>query len=63
MATSKLNVRKTKEIILGHPLNQHPIIIHNQMLGIVDSFKYLGVTLGNRLSFDRHTHDIHKRMH
>ena len=56
-----LNVSKTKEIQIDPTLPQHPIIINAQTVAVVDSFKYLGVTLDNKLRFDQHTTDIQKK--
>ncbi len=58
-----LNVSKTKELIVSSPSPQHPTVIHNQTVEIVNSFKYLGVTLDNTLTFDQHIMDIQKRSH
>ncbi len=58
-----LSVTKTKELIISPPSPQHPISINNQAVEITDSFKYLGVTLDNQLTFDQHTSDIQKRSH
>ncbi len=58
-----LNVSKTKELIVSSPSPQHPTVIHNQTVEIVTSFKYLGVTLDNTLTFDQHIMDIQKISH
>ena len=57
----EINVNKTKEIWFTPPSPQHPIIINTQTVETVDTFKYLGITLDNKLSFDQHTMDIQKR--
>ena len=36
-------------------------IINTQTVETVDTFKYLGITLDNKLTFDQHTKDIQKR--
>ena len=52
----ELNVTKTKEMVLGtnHSSSPDPISINNHAVEIVDSFKYLGLTLDTRLSFKNH---------
>jgi len=39
-----LNISQTKELIARPPSPQHPIVIHDQTVGIVDNLKYFGVT-------------------
>ena len=60
-----LNVTKTKEIIIDtrtRLTTPHcPTSINSQPVELVDSFKYLGITLDNKLNFDHHTTDTHKR--
>ncbi len=59
-----LNVTKTKELIFDNRKKNtphEPIHIDNQPVEIVDSFKYLGITLDNKLNFNQHTSDITKR--
>lgn len=48
------NVKKTKELIFNSTSPQQPIVIDNQTVEIVDSFKYLGVTIDSALTFDQH---------
>ncbi len=59
-----LNVTKTKELIFDtrHKFSTShcPIFINGQSV-IVDSFRYLGIILDNKLSFDHHVTDIHRR--
>lgn len=55
-----LNVRKTKELVIGAPKPHcttatHSIIINLETVGMVDSFKYLGLKLDNKQSFEQHT--------
>lgn len=58
-----LNVRKTKEIVIGTPSLQQLILINNKAFEMVDNFKYLGLTQDNKVSFDQQTKDIQKRRH
>lgn len=53
-----LNVRKSKEIVIGYLSLHHFVLINNKTAEIVDSFRYLGLTPDNKLSFDQHTKDI-----
>ena len=57
----QINVNKTKELLISPPSPQPPTIINTQTVETVDTFKYLGITLDNKLSFDQHTTDIQKR--
>ena len=57
----EINVSKTKEIWFNPPSPQCPTIINTQTVETVDTFKYLGITLDNKLTFDQHTTDIQKR--
>ena len=57
----KLNVSKTKEMVFGSPQPHHPIITNNETVETVDHFKYLGLTIDNKLTFEHHTTDIHKK--
>ena len=45
-----LNVKKTKELVYNSTSPQQPIVIYNQTVEIVDSFKYLGVTIDSTLN-------------
>ena len=47
----------------GGRINQtpEPILIDNQEVEIVKSFKYLGTVLGERLSFGDHVDYVYKR--
>ncbi len=57
----QINVNKTKELLFSPPSPQHPTIINTQTVETVDTFKYLGITLDNKLTFDQHITDIQKR--
>ena len=37
---------------------QHPILIENETVEVVDSFKYLRPPLANKLRLEEHTKDI-----
>lgn len=59
----RLNVIKTKEIVISPP-PQIPNVINNQTTEIVNCFKYLGVTLDSSYKRDKRSHrrpvGIHK---
>lgn len=57
----QINVNKTKELLFSPPSPQHPTTINTQTVETVDTFKYLGITMDNKLTFDQHTTDIQKR--
>ena len=60
----KLNTTKTKELVFGGGrISQTPesILINNQEVEIVKSFKYLGIVLDERLSFCEHVDYVYKR--
>ncbi len=65
----QLNVIKTKELVINTPSTHstvynsthNPTCINNETVEMVECFKYLGVTLDNKLSFEQHTTDIRKR--
>ena len=50
----QINVNKTKELLFSPPSPQHPTTINTQTVETVDSFKYLGITMDNKLTFDQH---------
>lgn len=45
----------------SHILDLAPIIIHDKTVERVNHFKYLGLTLDNKLTFEQHVTDIYKR--
>ncbi len=59
------NVTKTKKLILDtwqqFSTPPCPISINGQPVEIVDSFRYVYIILDNKLSFDHHVTDIHRR--
>ena len=54
----ELNVSKTKEMIIA---SDGPTVINGETVGTVESFKYLGVVLDNKLSFTQHATEIQKK--
>ena len=60
----KPNTTKTKELVFGGgriSQTPEPILINNQEVEIVKSFKYLGTVLDERLSFCEHVDYVYKR--
>ena len=59
-----LNVNKTKELIVDYRkrrIKQVPINIQRAVLEWVESFKFLGVHITNKLSWSKHTKTVVKR--
>ena len=59
-----LNVSKTKELIVDYrkmQAEQAPIIINGAVVERVESFKFLGVHITNKLSWSKHTKTVVKR--
>ncbi|KAK2181834.1 hypothetical protein NP493_380g02068 [Ridgeia piscesae] len=59
-----LNVSKTKEMCIDFRRNRtviSPIVINGEPVEQVDSFKYLGVILDEKLSFTEHVTALKKR--
>ena len=59
-----LNVSKTKELVLDFRIKKDPIVpiqIKNQDVSQVNSYKYLGVTIDNKLSWDEHVSNTFKK--
>ena len=59
-----LNVKKTKELIVDFRKNispPDPIIIKNESVEIVSSYKYLGVTVDNKLNWNQHVSLLHSK--
>ena len=61
----ELNVTKTKEMVIhtSHtpPSGLVPTSIYNQTVEQVSHFKYLGLTIDNKLTFDQHITDVQKK--
>ena len=60
-----LNVKKTKEVIFDFRVNKDPIVpitIKGEIVEIVDSYKYLGITIDNKLDWDLHASNVHSKM-
>ena len=61
----ELNVSKTKELVIdprrgGHPAE--PVKVNGQSVGVVDSFKYIGLTLDSKPSFHQHITSTQRRV-
>lgn len=61
----ELNVSKTKEMVFHNshspPPGLVPTSIHNEGVEQVNHFKYLGLIIDNKLTFEQHITNIHKR--
>ena len=60
----ELNVKKTKEMIVDFrkiPCNYEPLIINNEAVEIVHSYKYLGTIIDNRFNFNEHVEKLYKK--
>ena len=60
-----INAKKTKVVILGTSKQMckykpRPLILNNEPLQYVDSYKYLGVTLDNHLTYNTHLNNTIK---
>ena len=63
-STLSLNVSKTKELIVDYRkrrAEQDPININGAVVERVESFKFLGVHITNKLSWSKHTKTVVKR--
>ena len=59
-----LNVSKTKELVIDFRLNSAPLpdlIIDGELVERVESYKYLGTVIDNKLNFACNTNAIHKK--
>ena len=64
----QLNISKTKELcchgrralVTPHPLSS-PLILEGQVVEQVETFKYLGTEIDQRLSFSQHAHGVYKK--
>ena len=60
----ELNVSKTKEMVVDFRRNGSSdgnTVINDEAVSIVESFRYLGVVLDNKLTFSQHTSEIQKK--
>ena len=60
----ELNVKKTKELVFDERPDKppfEPIVISNENVDVVDSFKYLGTTIDNDLNFQENTDQIYRK--
>ena len=55
-----LNVSKTKETFIDFRITA-PLIIKDQEIKVVSSYKYLGITLDNKLSWHPHVQTVYKK--
>ena len=59
----QINTKKTEEIVFGSPSDSHkvPIVIHNEKIQQVFSYKYLGVMIDHLLSWKDHIEFVCKK--
>ena len=60
----ELNVKKTKEIVIDMRKNKivhEPLVINNQEVELIDSFKFLGTTISSTLSWEEHCALTHRK--
>ena len=60
-----LNVKKTKELIIDFRIKKdhlEPLSIKGEEVEIVNSYKYLGVTIDNKLDWHLHASLVHKKL-
>ena len=60
-----LNVKKTKEMLIDFRIKKSPIqplTIKNETVDIVDTYKYLGVTIDNIFDWHAHTSTVYKKI-
>ena len=62
---NKLNLNITKTEIINFNSSKYPdniIIFHNNIIKNTDEYKYLGITIDNKLKFHKHTLNINKKI-
>ena len=62
----KLNVSKTQEMIFDAKCivaNHLPVVIHGEGIAQIGQYKYLGVHLDNKLSWNIHVHSVCSKFH
>ena len=60
-----LNVKKTKELIIDFRVKKDPLLpvkIKDQCVEIVNSYKYLGVIIDDKLDWDAHASKVNSKM-
>ena len=60
----ELNVEKTKEVVIDMRKNKsthEPLMINNQEVELIDSFKFLGTTISSSLSWEEHCAITHRK--
>ena len=60
-----LNVKKTKEMIFDFRIKKDPIlpvVIKGEIVEIVNKYKYLGITIDDRLEWNYHASNVHAKM-
>lgn len=59
-----LNVKKTKELVIDFrkvKSENVPIVIKNECVDVVSSYKYLGIYVDDKLNFSENVHSVYKK--
>jgi len=59
-----LNTKKTELVIIAKkaPTSSADILLHNNKLNVVETFKYLGVSVDRRLNWEPHKSQLIERI-
>ena len=63
MSKLKVNVKKTKFMVIGSAIQTNiPIVMKDELLDKVDEIKYLGIMIDNKLNFKSHLKYVEKKV-
>ena len=61
-----INVAKTKEMTIDfgkNPVVTPPVVLNNQVVEVVNQYKYLGILVDNKLTFETQVDAVCKKVH